>query len=118
LTRIESVDINSVAVQLQCSRFVGELRDWGADQFFALHRNVDGWINPAKSTPSKSSPIKVNQAKSSQIKPDLVGGLRCFGRLWTVSKFFKKALALYSASDSLRAPRRPKGRQDSMFADR
>jgi hypothetical protein len=60
----------------------------------------------------------VNQAKSSQIKLDLVGGLRCFGSLWTASKFFKKALALYSASDNLRAPRRPKGRQDSMFADR
>jgi hypothetical protein len=33
-------------------------------------------------------------------------------------KILQKALALYSGSDNLRAPRRPKGRQDSMFADR
>jgi hypothetical protein len=38
--------------------------------------------------------------------------------LFTLPKNFKKALAFYFASDSLRAPRRPEGRQDSMFADR
>jgi hypothetical protein len=35
-----------------------------------------------------------------------------------IPKFFQKALAFYFTFDSLCTPRRPEGRQDSMFADR
>jgi len=39
-------------------------------------------------------------------------------RLLDLQKFFKKSLALNGMFDSLCAPFRPKGRKDSMFADR
>jgi hypothetical protein len=39
-------------------------------------------------------------------------------RLLDTQKFFKKTLALKELFDSLCAPLRPKGRKDSMFADR
>jgi hypothetical protein len=87
-------------------------------------RSTAAKTNPSKAILARSvqvSPAIENQSKSNQIKPNQTSFSiflviqSCF---WSILKFFQKALAFRFASGSLRAPRRPQGRQDSMFADR